>query len=87
MKTIHFAAALVVAACTIAASAFASGYGPSPYYRAEDGAPVSQAGIKPDAPAFVEAKSADTYSASVSEVAKAARERYVDTDISAISRH
>ncbi|WP_133649888.1 hypothetical protein [Paraburkholderia flava] len=39
-----FVAALVAASAAVAAPAFASGYGPAPYYNPLAGAPVSQRG-------------------------------------------
>ncbi|WP_114814605.1 hypothetical protein [Paraburkholderia kururiensis] len=44
MKTKILAALLVAASATIAAPAFASGYGPAPYYSPAVGAPASQQG-------------------------------------------
>ncbi|HEY1996291.1 hypothetical protein [Paraburkholderia sp.] len=44
MKTKILAALLVAASATLAAPAFASGYGPSPFYRPSVGAPASQQG-------------------------------------------
>ncbi|WP_122154984.1 hypothetical protein [Paraburkholderia sp.] len=44
MKTKIIAALLVAASATLAAPAFASGYGPSPFYRPTVGAPASQQG-------------------------------------------
>lgn len=44
MKTRLIAALLVAASASLAAPAFASGYGPAPFYRAAAGAPVSQRG-------------------------------------------
>jgi hypothetical protein len=45
MKTKFIAALLVAASASIAAPAFASGYGPAPFYRPDTGAPASQQGI------------------------------------------
>jgi hypothetical protein len=45
MKKNLLAALLVAATASIAAPAFASGYGPAPSYRPSVGAPVSQQGI------------------------------------------
>jgi hypothetical protein len=36
---------LIAAAAIVATPAFASGYGPAPYYAADDGAPASQRGM------------------------------------------
>jgi hypothetical protein len=44
MKTKLIAALLVAASASIAAPAFASGYGPAPFYRPSVGAPASQQG-------------------------------------------
>ncbi|RFU45296.1 hypothetical protein [Paraburkholderia sp. DHOC27] len=44
MKTKIIAALLVAASATLAAPAFASGYGPAPFYRPNVGAPASQQG-------------------------------------------
>lgn len=44
MKTKLIAAALIAASAAIAAPAFASGYGPAPFYRPSVGAPASQQG-------------------------------------------
>jgi len=44
MKTKILAALLVAASVTLAAPAFASGYGPAPFYHPTVGAPASQRG-------------------------------------------
>lgn len=44
MKTKLIAALLVASSAVLAAPAFASGYGPAPFYRPEAGAPASQRG-------------------------------------------
>jgi hypothetical protein len=44
MKTKILAAVLLAASATIAAPAFASGYGPAPFYNPAVGAPASQRG-------------------------------------------
>jgi hypothetical protein len=44
MKTKLIVALLVVLSASAAAPAFASGYGPAPFYRPSVGAPVSQRG-------------------------------------------
>ncbi|WP_144153857.1 hypothetical protein [Paraburkholderia sp. BCC1885] len=44
MKNTLLAALLVAASATLAAPAFASGYGPAPFYRPNVGAPASQQG-------------------------------------------
>ena len=45
MKTKLIAALLVATSAAVAAPAFASGYGPAPYYRPDVGAPASQQGV------------------------------------------
>lgn len=45
MKTKLIAALLVAASASVAAPAFASGYGPAPFYRPSVGAPASQQGV------------------------------------------
>jgi len=45
MKTKLIAALLVAVSASIAAPAFASGYGPAPFYRPSVGAPASQRGV------------------------------------------
>jgi len=44
MKTKILAAVLVAVSATVAAPAFASGYGPAPFYSPSIGAPASQRG-------------------------------------------
>lgn len=44
MKSKIIVAVFVASAASLAAPAFASGYGPAPYYSPEVGAPASQAG-------------------------------------------
>jgi len=44
MKTKLIAALLIAVSASLAAPAFASGYGPAPFYRPSVGAPVSQRG-------------------------------------------
>jgi hypothetical protein len=44
MKTKLIAAVLIAASAAVAAPAFASGYGPAPFYRPGVGAPASQRG-------------------------------------------
>ena len=44
MKTKLLAALLVAVSASIAAPAFASGYGPAPFYKPQDGAPAAQRG-------------------------------------------
>jgi hypothetical protein len=45
MKTKLIAALLVAASASVAAPAFAGGYGPAPFYRPDVGAPASQRGV------------------------------------------
>ncbi|MBN3761950.1 hypothetical protein [Burkholderia sp. Ac-20365] len=44
MKSKLIVTVLVASSAALAAPAFASGYGPAPYYRPDVGAPASQAG-------------------------------------------
>ena len=44
MKSKLIVTLLVASSASLAAPAFASGYGPAPYYRPDTGAPASQAG-------------------------------------------
>jgi hypothetical protein len=62
MKTKILAALLVAASATLAAPAFASGYGPAPFYRPTVGAPASQQGQSAQTVA-AERNSADANSA------------------------
>ncbi|SEJ17598.1 hypothetical protein [Paraburkholderia diazotrophica] len=88
MKTRLIAALLVAVSAAVAAPAFASGYGPAPFYRPSVGAPASQHGVSAQTIAAernqaVDANSAvggvaDTSSASGSRrPAEAARESNV----------
>ena len=45
MKTKLIAALLIASSAAVAAPAFASGYGPAPFYRPSVGAPASQQGM------------------------------------------
>jgi hypothetical protein len=45
MKTRLIAAVLIAASAAVAAPAFASGYGPAPFYHPSVGAPASQRGV------------------------------------------
>lgn len=45
MNTKLISALLVAVSAAVAAPAFASGYGPAPFYRPEAGAPASQRGV------------------------------------------
>ncbi|CCD40220.1 FIG00455658: hypothetical protein [Candidatus Paraburkholderia kirkii UZHbot1] len=56
MKRNLLATLLIAASATIAAPAFASGYGPAPFYRPAVGAPTSQQG--PSAQAIAEEENA-----------------------------
>jgi len=44
MKTKFIAALLIAVSASVAAPAFASGYGPAPFYRPSVGAPAAQQG-------------------------------------------
>jgi hypothetical protein len=44
MKSKFIAAVLIASSAALAAPAFASGYGPAPFYRPDVGAPASQRG-------------------------------------------
>jgi len=44
MKARHLASLLLAVSASFAAPAFASGYGPAPFYSPHDGAPASQRG-------------------------------------------
>jgi hypothetical protein len=58
MKSKLLAALLIAATTTIAAPAFASGYGPAPSYRPSVGAPASQRGQSAQTVAAEESNSA-----------------------------
>ena len=62
MKTKLIAALLVASSAAVAAPAFASGYGPAPFYRPAAGAPASQQGVSVQtfAAERAQAKIADT---------------------------
>jgi hypothetical protein len=60
MKTKLIAALLVAVSASVAAPAFASGYGPAPFYRPSVGAPVSQRGQSAQAVAAEQAGAADS---------------------------
>lgn len=62
MKTQLIAALLVAVSATLAAPAFASGYGPAPFYRPSAGAPTSQRGQSVQS---VAAERNDSYTTSV----------------------
>jgi hypothetical protein len=62
MKTKLIAAVLIAASATLAAPAFASGFGPAPFYRPATGAPASQQGQSEQTVA-AERASADSNSA------------------------
>ncbi|MFM0339516.1 hypothetical protein [Paraburkholderia fungorum] len=65
MKSKLLAALLVAVATSIAAPAFASGYGPAPFYRPSVGAPASQRG-----------QSAQTVAAEQNNVAGSVKDSY-----------
>jgi hypothetical protein len=65
MKTKLIAAVLVAVSAAVAAPAFASGYGPAPFYRPAAGAPASQRG-----------QSSQTVAAEQNAVAGAATEAF-----------
>ncbi|MPW21063.1 hypothetical protein GCT13_30370 [Paraburkholderia sp. CNPSo 3157] len=44
MNTKFIATLLIASSASLAAPAFASGYGPAPFYRPDDGGPASQRG-------------------------------------------
>src|ERR1700730_18723612 len=67
MKNQLIAALLVAASASLAAPAFASGYGPAPFYRPSVGAPASQRG-----------KSAQTIAAERNDANSASSESNVD---------
>ncbi len=60
MKTKLIAALLVAVSASIAAPAFASGYGPAPFYRPSTGAPASQQGQNAQTVAAERAAAAQT---------------------------
>ncbi|WP_296661811.1 hypothetical protein [Paraburkholderia sp.] len=76
MKTKLIAALLVAASASIAAPAFASGYGPAPFYRPEVGAPASQHGM-----------SAQTVAAERAQEANGAAYGGVDSTLSQSGSH
>ena len=63
MKTKLIAAILVAASASLAVPAFASGYGPAPFYNPEVGAPSSQRGQSAQTLAAEENNAAVTQSA------------------------
>jgi hypothetical protein len=63
MKSKIIAAVLIAASATIAAPAFASGYGPAPFYNPNVGAPASQRGQSAQTIAAEEASHAGSNSA------------------------
>jgi hypothetical protein len=62
MNTKILAALLVAASATLAAPAFASGYGPAPFYNASVGAPASQQGQNAQTVAAERSNAADSSS-------------------------
>lgn len=63
MKTRLIAALLVAVSAAVAAPAFASGYGPAPFYRPSVGAPASQRGVSAQTVAAESNQAADANSA------------------------
>jgi hypothetical protein len=63
MKTKILATVLIAASATIAAPAFASGYGPAPFYNPAIGAPASQRGQSVQTITAEEARNAGSNSA------------------------
>jgi hypothetical protein len=63
MKTKLIAALLVAATASVAAPAFASGYGPAPFYRPAVGAPASQRGQSAQTVAVERAQEQDAQTA------------------------
>jgi hypothetical protein len=63
MKTKILAAVLIAASAAIAAPAFASGYGPAPFYNPTIGAPASQRGPSEQTVAAEEASNSASNSA------------------------
>lgn len=69
MKTKLIAALLVAASASVAAPAFASGYGPAPFYRPNVGAPASQQGVSAQTVAVERAQQQGVESSSYGGVA------------------
>ncbi|SAL24722.1 hypothetical protein [Caballeronia humi] len=70
MKSKQLTSLLIAAAAIVATPAFASGYGPAPYYTADDGAPASQRGMSAQT---VAAEQAATKAPDDASLAKAMR--------------
>jgi hypothetical protein len=60
MKTKSIGAVLIAMSASLAAPAFASGYGPAPFYNPEVGAPSSQRGLSPQSIRADQYRPADT---------------------------
>lgn len=56
MKAKFIAALVVASSAALAAPAFASGYGPAPYYHPDTGAPASQRGLSAQTTAVEQGK-------------------------------
>ncbi|MEX3931809.1 hypothetical protein AB4Y32_08340 [Paraburkholderia phymatum] len=63
MKTRLIAALLVAVSAAVAAPAFASGYGPAPFYHPSVGAPASQRGVSAQTIAAERSQAVDANSA------------------------
>jgi hypothetical protein len=72
------------ALCALAAPAFASGYGPSPYYQPGEGAPVSQRGISTQT---LSAEQRSSYSMNETDTADAAQRDAANSMITAGDKH
>jgi hypothetical protein len=80
MKRSYFAAVLILTTSSLAGPAFASGYGPAPYYRAEEGAPVSQSGMRSMSATVDATLSAGSKTAGTTDMGTAADERVTEAD-------
>jgi hypothetical protein len=89
MKTKTIAAVLIAASATIAAPAFASGYGPAPFYNPGIGAPASERGQSAQTIAAEEASNAASNSAygGVNEQATQSGGQASVLDTSSLYRH
>ncbi|GAB7522983.1 hypothetical protein [Paraburkholderia sp. 2C] len=72
------------ALCALAAPAFASGYGPSPYYQPGVGAPVSQRGISTQT---LSAEPRSGYSMNETDTADAAQQDELNPMLTAGDKH
>ena len=86
MKRSYVAAILISAASSLAAPAFASGYGPAPYYRAEEGAPVSQSGMRSMTASNADTTNAAGKSLSFDDAKKAADDHLTEVNQTARSQ-